>query len=235
MAIINVRDVEYIYNLVDTLRGTEKQDKYLRKEFIEVNEIREWLKEEIHRSGASTQILEEFDKEIKMKEIQMKEIKPVELMNNLINSYRHLDKYDDVITRGKEEEIQKWEEELLEHVQSLKTQEKCYQKLTSEGSKKRQEEWRNLVKCGFQEMKTIITPKDLIDKLCPEHDRTSCSDNNIQNGFYSSTEHTRCSRCTMLQTLKEGKMPESHTGYYSVTIDVKISKKELKEKWENDY
>ena len=79
----------------------------------------------------------------------------------------------------------------------------------------------------FEFFEEIKTPLDLINAIVPEHDRTSCSDDNIENGFYSSTEHTRCSRCTMLQTLKQGKMPKSHTSYLSTTINTKLSKKEL--------
>lgn len=55
-----------------------------------------------------------------------------------------------------------------------------------------------------------MTAKQLIDLILPEHERTSCSDDNIENGFYSrngETWHGRCSRCMMLEILKSGKLP----------------------------
>jgi hypothetical protein len=49
---------------------------------------------------------------------------------------------------------------------------------------------------------------ELINIICPEHDRTSCSDENISNGFYFEDEFNttisrsyfpRCSRCALLE------------------------------------
>ncbi len=53
-------------------------------------------------------------------------------------------------------------------------------------------------------MKSI---KEFIDLICPEHGRTSCSDENIFNGFYlekdeetiSQKHHHRFKRCALLQ------------------------------------
>lgn len=46
----------------------------------------------------------------------------------------------------------------------------------------------------------------LIDIICPEHSRTSCSDDDISNGFYilensiiSMQYPPRCSRCALLE------------------------------------
>ncbi len=49
--------------------------------------------------------------------------------------------------------------------------------------------------------------REFIDFIKPEHDRTSCSDDNISNGFYFEDEeetvsvkyHYRCTRCALLQ------------------------------------
>lgn len=49
-----------------------------------------------------------------------------------------------------------------------------------------------------------------INIIAPEHCRTSCDDENIYNGLYSSSGHTRCIRCTLLQILKKGKKPKDH-------------------------
>ena len=49
--------------------------------------------------------------------------------------------------------------------------------------------------------------KEFIDFICPEHGRTSCSDDNISNGFYleedgetiSQNYYHRCVRCALLE------------------------------------
>jgi hypothetical protein len=38
---------------------------------------------------------------------------------------------------------------------------------------------------------------DLINIICPEHDRTSCDDNYLYNRF-APRSRSRCSRCTLL-------------------------------------
>ena len=48
---------------------------------------------------------------------------------------------------------------------------------------------------------------ELINIICPEHTRTSCSDENLNNGFsfeddyetISLLYHPRCSRCALLE------------------------------------
>jgi len=47
---------------------------------------------------------------------------------------------------------------------------------------------------------------ELVNLLAPEHDRTSCSDENLANGFDSATKCTgrtapRCIRCALLELL----------------------------------
>lgn len=54
---------------------------------------------------------------------------------------------------------------------------------------------------------------ELVNIICPEHTRTSCSDDNIDNGFYHkfvdtedsttiiSKHHPRCSRCALLELI----------------------------------
>jgi hypothetical protein len=52
-----------------------------------------------------------------------------------------------------------------------------------------------------------MTAKELIDIIRPIHRRTSCSDDNIANGFYleedgvtiSRKHHQRCTRCALLE------------------------------------
>ena len=53
--------------------------------------------------------------------------------------------------------------------------------------------------------------KDFINIICPEHGRTSCSDDNLFNGFYFKSEEEeiinekhrpRCIRCALLEIEK---------------------------------
>jgi hypothetical protein len=61
-----------------------------------------------------------------------------------------------------------------------------------------------LLTINFKQMENI---KDFIDFICPEHGRTSCSDENISNGFYleedgetiSQKYYHRCVRCALLE------------------------------------
>jgi hypothetical protein len=70
--------------------------------------------------------------------------------------------------------------------------------------------------------------KELIDIIAPEHSRTSCSDENIANGFYfeydSNTISNKyivgCSRCALLQ-LSNGKAVDSHNVIDGVIIVTK--------------
>lgn len=52
---------------------------------------------------------------------------------------------------------------------------------------------------------------EFINLICPDHDRTNCSDENISNGFFSWTGypwHGRCTRCMYLEIIKDGKVPD---------------------------
>ena len=71
-------------------------------------------------------------------------------------------------------------------------------------------------------MRNKMTPKKLIDIIAPKHDRTSCDDKHLNNGFYSNTKFTRCARCTLLQILKDGQLPKSHNFEINCYIDEKI-------------
>jgi len=47
-----------------------------------------------------------------------------------------------------------------------------------------------------------MTAKELVDVIAPEHDRTSCSDDNLSNGLYFDIDDvlsSRCSRCVLLE------------------------------------
>lgn len=68
-----------------------------------------------------------------------------------------------------------------------------------------------------------LTARELIDVICPEHSRTSCNDNNLDNGLYSGDSFTRCARCTLLEILKEGFMPEDHI----LICDFKITRNKI--------
>jgi hypothetical protein len=46
---------------------------------------------------------------------------------------------------------------------------------------------------------------EFIDIIRPEHDRTSCSDDDINNGFFTRNGgdwHGRCTRCMYLQIIE---------------------------------
>lgn len=65
-----------------------------------------------------------------------------------------------------------------------------------------------------------MTAKELIDIICPTHDRSSCSDEDLQNGFNSNDHFTRCGRCTLLCVLRDRSLPENH----EVQINCRIEK-----------
>jgi hypothetical protein len=52
----------------------------------------------------------------------------------------------------------------------------------------------------------VMTTKEFINLICPEHTRTSCSDDNISNGFYFEEDREtispqyfhRCGRCASI-------------------------------------
>jgi len=54
------------------------------------------------------------------------------------------------------------------------------------------------------------TAKELINIICPDHSRTSCSDENIDNGFYTHDEtgHPRCRRCALIELAYGEPLPD---------------------------
>lgn len=64
-------------------------------------------------------------------------------------------------------------------------------------------------------MSTPLTPalaQTLLDST-PNHDRTSCSDDNLSNGYgSSSSDWPRCQRCLLLEVV-QGKLPAGATAY----------------------
>ena len=46
----------------------------------------------------------------------------------------------------------------------------------------------------------LLANKAALLAVFPEHDRTSCSDDNVANGFYSRSDNgPRCTRCALLE------------------------------------
>lgn len=61
--------------------------------------------------------------------------------------------------------------------------------------------------------------KELIDLIMPLHQRASCSDENICNGFYTLTGeswHGRCTRCMYLEVINGSPIPEGFEQYECV-------------------
>lgn len=72
-----------------------------------------------------------------------------------------------------------------------------------------------------------MTARELIDIISPNHDRTSCNDKDLNNGFYSNDSFTRCMRCTLLEIIEKGYLPKSHFLMSTFAIDDKKAKEEL--------
>ena len=83
--------------------------------------------------------------------------------------------------------------------------------------------------------------KKFADLICPQHDRTSCSDLSRENGFGSHKMNGdtdaffsffRCSRCAILEILEEGYVPEENaikymeyfSGYDPVKAAIRFTK-----------
>lgn len=62
-----------------------------------------------------------------------------------------------------------------------------------------------------------MTGLELINKIVPEHTRTSCSDETIYNGWSEDSKNWRCSRCFLLEVLEnpEIEIPKDFTIYLS--------------------
>lgn len=57
----------------------------------------------------------------------------------------------------------------------------------------------------------MLTVIEFINIIRPEHDRTSCDDNFLNNGFFSkngTTWYGRCTRCMYLQIANGIELPE---------------------------
>lgn len=69
-----------------------------------------------------------------------------------------------------------------------------------------------------RELVEYLTP-EMIDRLTPEHTRTSCSDDNLANA-YAPPEHgrPRCIRCALIKAAESGYGPKSE----NVTVTVRI-------------
>lgn len=60
-----------------------------------------------------------------------------------------------------------------------------------------------------------MTPSVYINKIAPEHERTSCSDDNLYNAAYGLDDrdgHGRCYRCCLLAA-QESANPQSERNY----------------------
>lgn len=80
-----------------------------------------------------------------------------------------------------------------------------------------------------------MTATELINIIAPEHTRTSCSDDNIGNGFYHKSSEEwdnnytvitkkyipRCSRCALLE-LENGRSVDVDKVIDGITIHFKI-------------
>lgn len=70
--------------------------------------------------------------------------------------------------------------------------------------------WDTTVHCAKD---PELTGREFLDLIAPNHDRTSCSDKDVCNGYYTrngETWHGRCRRCMLLETLKTGKVPPGY-------------------------
>ena len=67
--------------------------------------------------------------------------------------------------------------------------------------------------------KNNLMAKEFVDIICPTHDRSSCSDEDLQNGFYSNDHFTRCARCTLLSVIRDRSLPKSHE--FSISCYIK--------------
>ena len=59
--------------------------------------------------------------------------------------------------------------------------------------------------CGTKKREGVVratgkpmTAKELIDRIAPQHDRTSCNDTDLKNAFANDQGAFRCARCTLL-------------------------------------
>jgi hypothetical protein len=58
----------------------------------------------------------------------------------------------------------------------------------------------------------MLVTRELIDNIAPTHERTSCSDTDLSNAFYSKNDYAwehypRCHRCFLLDHV-DGSLPK---------------------------
>lgn len=73
--------------------------------------------------------------------------------------------------------------------------------------RRKQEEEEKLYRQLEAIQKTLIP--EFVDAIHPEHSRTTCSDKNLENGFYSSSSGgcPRCTRCGLLEMIQGTSLP----------------------------
>ena len=70
-------------------------------------------------------------------------------------------------------------------------------------------------------MEKVLT-REVVDAFAPEHDRSSCSDETINNsGYLISTSLPRCVRCELLRAAQEGWNEE-----YKTLVTIYLNSKE---------
>lgn len=90
------------------------------------------------------------------------------------------------------EEINKERAKLQEKLKKLNVEEEKIKEVERQDKRKQTQKLVNLMR-GH---------KDLFLAMFPEHSRTSCSDENVCNGFYGCTStQYRCKRCAILEIL----------------------------------
>ena len=57
--------------------------------------------------------------------------------------------------------------------------------------------------------------RKLVDLIIPEHGRTSCSDENLNNGIEKDDGNFRCSRCMLLDLVEGNVSPEEFKKIYA--------------------
>jgi hypothetical protein len=73
-------------------------------------------------------------------------------------------------------------------------------------------------------MKADFSP-DLIGQLLPEHDRTSCNDDNSNgNEFFNEFGAPRCRRCAVLHFVRNGEWPNGAVANVDVALTLVVPK-----------
>ena len=89
------------------------------------------------------------------------------------------------------DEINKERAKLQEKLKKLDTEEEKIKEVERQDKRKQTQKLVNLMR----------EHKDLVLAMFPKHSRTSCSDEDVCNGFYSCEGHYRCKRCAILEIL----------------------------------